>query len=183
MYNILLIIQILVAIGIIGLVLMQHGKGADAGAAFGGGGSAGGAASGSVFGARGAGNFLSRTTAVLAFAFFVNSMALAWLVSHRGDTATSDSIVDSVLSVEKTAAPVVDTAPGDVPDAPESASPSMESTESDVSDVPEAESAAPTESATDDVPTAEATGSMADDVPDAPVKEEKASKETESAKE
>lgn len=79
LYNILLIVQLVVSLGIIGLVLMQHGKGADAGAAFGGG---GGGASGSVFGSQGSGNFLSRSTAILATIFFVNSLLLAWLVAH-----------------------------------------------------------------------------------------------------
>ncbi len=87
-YNILLIVQILVALGIIGLVLIQHGKGADAGAAFGGG------SSGTVFGSAGAGSFLSRATAVLAAVFFANSLALAWIVSHS--TGEAGSLVDSV---------------------------------------------------------------------------------------
>ena len=110
-YNILLIVQIVVALSIIGLVLIQHGKGADAGAAFGGG------ASGSVFGSRGSGNFLSRSTGILAAVFFANSLALAWLVAHRDTGLTADQ---SVVPVEKArevrAAPVVvPTAPSDVP--------------------------------------------------------------------
>ena len=68
LYNILLIVQIVVSVAIIVLVLMQQGKGADAGAAFGSG------ASGTVFGARGSANFLSRATAILATVFFVNSI-------------------------------------------------------------------------------------------------------------
>ncbi len=161
MYNILLIVQILVAISIISLVLMQHGKGADAGAAFGGGGSAGGgaSASGSVFGARGAGNFLSRTTAILAFAFFANSMALAWLVSNRGDDATSISVLDSVVPTQVVAP--VETTPGDVPDAPDAASPVVGSAENDVPD------AAPEAAPTNDVPEAESTEPATSDVPDA----------------
>lgn len=63
LYNILLIVQIIVSVAIIVLVLMQHGKGADAGAAFGSG------ASGTIFGSQGSGNFLSRTTAILATVF------------------------------------------------------------------------------------------------------------------
>jgi preprotein translocase subunit SecG len=69
------IVHILVALGIIGLVLIQHGKGADMGAAFGSG------ASGSLFGATGSANFLSRTTAVLAAVFFVTSLTLTYLHS------------------------------------------------------------------------------------------------------
>ena len=75
--TILTVIHMLAAIGIIGLVLIQHGKGADAGAAFGAG--AAGGASGSVFGAQGSGNFLSRSTAILATVFFVTSLSLAYL--------------------------------------------------------------------------------------------------------
>jgi preprotein translocase subunit SecG len=111
-YNILLIVQIIVALSIIGLVLIQHGKGADAGAAFGGG------ASGSVFGARGSGNFLSRSTAILATVFFANSLALAWLVAHRGDSSLSAdrSVVPAEQTQKVRPAPVVEpTAPSDVP--------------------------------------------------------------------
>jgi preprotein translocase subunit SecG len=111
-YNILLIVQIIVALSIIGLVLIQHGKGADAGAAFGGG------ASGSVFGSRGSGNFLSRSTGILAAVFFANSLALAWLVAHRGDSSLSadQSVVPAEQTREVRPAPVVEpTAPSDVP--------------------------------------------------------------------
>lgn len=66
--TLLLVAQILSALGVIGLVLLQHGKGADVGAAFGSG------ASGSLFGATGSANFLSRTTAVLATVFFVATL-------------------------------------------------------------------------------------------------------------
>lgn len=75
LYGILLVVQVAVAIALIALVLMQHGKGADAGAAFGSG------ASATVFGARGSANFLSRSTAILAVVFFVNSMSLAYLAA------------------------------------------------------------------------------------------------------
>lgn len=79
MFQILLITHVIITVGIIGLVMIQHGKGADAGAAFG----AGASASGTVFGAQGAGNFLSRTTAILAVMFFATSLTLAWLSSQR----------------------------------------------------------------------------------------------------
>ena len=110
-YNVLLIVQIIVALCIIGLVLMQHGKGADAGAAFGGG------ASGTVFGSRGSGNFLSRATGILAAIFFANSLALAWLVSHRGDVFSGEkSVVPQTETVEKErAAPTAPPVPSDVP--------------------------------------------------------------------
>lgn len=78
----LLVIHVFLSIGIIGLVLLQRGKGADAGAALGGG------SSGSVFGSQGSSNFLSRATAVLATGFFVVSLTLAYLASNR-EQATS----------------------------------------------------------------------------------------------
>jgi preprotein translocase subunit SecG len=84
-----LMVHILAALGIIGLVLMQHGKGADMGAAFGSG------ASGSLFGSSGSANFLSRSTAVLAVVFFLTSLGL----SHLFFTApkTSGSIMEGVV--------------------------------------------------------------------------------------
>src|ERR687886_2704704 len=75
--NLLIVLHVLVALGIIGLVLLQHGKGADMGSGFGGG------ASGSLFGATGSANFLSRTTGVLAAVFFVLSLALAYTATRR----------------------------------------------------------------------------------------------------
>jgi preprotein translocase subunit SecG len=72
-----LIAHTLIALGIIALVLLQRGKGADAGAAFGAG------ASGTVFGSRGSGSFFSRATAILATAFFASSLTLAYLSSQR----------------------------------------------------------------------------------------------------
>ncbi|MGH8671023.1 MAG: preprotein translocase subunit SecG [Burkholderiales bacterium] len=71
------IVHLLTALGIIGLVLLQHGKGADMGAAFGGG------ASGGLFGATGAANFLSRATAVLVAVFFATSLALTYITVHE----------------------------------------------------------------------------------------------------
>ena len=75
--NVLIIAHVLVALSIIGLVLLQHGKGADMGSGFGGG------ASSSLFGATGSANFLSRATAVLATIFFVLSLALAYAATQR----------------------------------------------------------------------------------------------------
>jgi preprotein translocase subunit SecG len=86
----LLIVQVILSISLIVLVLMQHGKGADAGAAFGSG------ASSTVFGSKGSGNFLSKSTAVLATLFFVVCMSLAYIGSHRND---SGSLMQSVTSV------------------------------------------------------------------------------------
>ncbi|PID49753.1 MAG: preprotein translocase subunit SecG [Proteobacteria bacterium] len=117
LYNILLILQIIVSVAMIVLILMQHGKGADAGAAFGSG------ASGTVFGSRGSGNFLSRTTAMLAAVFFLNSLGLAWLVSNR--SVESSSIMNQVQiqesvddAVEVPAAPVAVDSESTVPAPP-----------------------------------------------------------------
>ncbi len=77
MESIVWFVHILVALSVIGLVLLQHGKGADMGAAFGSG------ASGSLFGVSGSANFLSRATAVLVAMFFLTSLTLAYLSSHR----------------------------------------------------------------------------------------------------
>ncbi len=94
MYTVLVIVQVIVAIGLIVLVLLQQGKGADAGAAFGSG------SSGTVFGARGAANFLSRTTAWLAAIFFGTSLALAYVV--HGQSAPK-SVVDAIAPVQPVA--------------------------------------------------------------------------------
>ena len=111
MHTVLVVVQVVIAIGLIGLVLIQHGKGADAGAAFGSG------ASGTVFGARGAANFLSRATAWLAAAFFIASLALAYLVS-AGRTS-SGSVVDAIEPATPVlSAPAADAAPAAPTDAP-----------------------------------------------------------------
>ena len=94
--NVLIVLHVVVALAIIGLVLLQHGKGADMGSGFGGG------ASGSLFGATGSANFLSRITAVLATLFFLLSLALAYVATHR--TADGGSVVDRVPAKAKSAA-------------------------------------------------------------------------------
>jgi preprotein translocase subunit SecG len=76
-FNVAIILHVLVAMVIIGLVLLQHGKGADMGSGFGGG------ASSSLFGATGSANFLSRATAILATIFFLTSLGLAYLATQR----------------------------------------------------------------------------------------------------
>ncbi len=86
--TILLAVQMLSAVVMIGLILVQHGKGADMGAAFGSGGS------GSLFGASGSANFLSRTTAVLATVFFVSTLLLAYFGSVR-PAARSNSVLEN----------------------------------------------------------------------------------------
>lgn len=90
LYTILVVVQVLIAVTLVGLILLQHGKGADAGAAFGSG------ASGTVFGARGSANFLSRTTAALATLFFAVSLSLAYLVSGAGTGGGEESVTESL---------------------------------------------------------------------------------------
>src|SRR5210317_1822360 len=91
----------LIAILIIVLVLLQRGKGADAGAAFGAG------ASGTVFGARGSGSFFSRATAILATAFFVSSLTLAYLSSQHSGTPESLLEGAAIIEEQTDAAPVI----------------------------------------------------------------------------
>lgn len=86
MYQIIIVIHVLLGLGVISLVLIQHGKGADAGAAF------GSASSGSVFGAQGASSFLSRATAILATLFFATSLGLAVL---SGQTNSEVDLMDT----------------------------------------------------------------------------------------
>jgi preprotein translocase subunit SecG len=87
--TLLIVLHVLVALAIIGLVLLQHGKGADMGSGFGGG------ASGSLFGATGSANFLSRTTAVLAAIFFVLSLALAYTATRK-PAAEGGGVIDVI---------------------------------------------------------------------------------------
>jgi preprotein translocase subunit SecG len=94
--NVFIVVHVLVALAIIGLVLLQHGKGADMGSGFGGG------ASGSLFGATGSANFLSRATAVLATIFFALSLALAYLATHR-TTTEGGGVMDAVRQQQKAA--------------------------------------------------------------------------------
>ncbi|MCP4145303.1 MAG: preprotein translocase subunit SecG [bacterium] len=87
----LLVAQVLLSISLIALVLLQHGKGADAGAAFGSG------ASATVFGAKGSGNFLTKATSIVAFLFFSTCLSLAYLAANREGPA---SIMDSVVETQ-----------------------------------------------------------------------------------
>ena len=94
MESIIWVIHSLAALGVIGLVLLQHGKGADMGAAFGSG------ASGSLFGVSGSTNFLSRSTAVLVAVFFTTSLTLAYLSGHR---AKQSSVINHLQIKEQQA--------------------------------------------------------------------------------
>ena len=112
-FQIILIIHVLLALGLVALILMQHGKGADAGAAFGAG------ASGSVFGARGANSFMYKLTASVAFGFFVTSLTLAYLATNEtSGESEPTSIMEQVT-------------PSDIPMIAPVA------LESDISDIPE----------------------------------------------
>lgn len=87
--TLVLVLQLLTALVMIGLVLIQHGKGADMGASFGGG------SSGSLFGATGSANFLSRSTAACATVFFVSTLALAFMANDlSGGPITGGSVLD-----------------------------------------------------------------------------------------
>jgi len=122
MQTIFLVVHVLLALGIIGLVLIQHGKGADAGAAFGSG------ASSTVFGARGSASFLTRMTAGLATIFFVTSLSLAYFATGGRDTQstiekllpTQTESATPAASEEQPAVPVASDKPGDLPVAPAS---------------------------------------------------------------
>ncbi len=112
MLTILLAVQMLSAIAMIALILMQHGKGADAGAAFGG----GGAGSASLFGASGGANFLSRTTGVLAAVFLASTLGLAYFGNLRATTPGSGSVLEgSVLPVQSPAAAQIPDSAGSTP--------------------------------------------------------------------
>ncbi|MDO8958508.1 MAG: preprotein translocase subunit SecG [Rhodocyclaceae bacterium] len=105
LFTITLTAHILVGLTVIGLVLMQHGKGADMGAAFGGG------ASGSLFGATGSANFLSRATAVLATIFFLTSLGLAYMASKQPTTVGGSVMDKAVQQAPSSSAPAVVPAP------------------------------------------------------------------------
>ena len=128
--TVILVMHVLVALAVIGLVLLQHGKGADMGSGFGGG------SSGSLFGATGSANFLSRATAVLATVFFLTSLGLAYLATNK--PKSGGGVLDAVKTQPATGSEkAVEKAP-----------------EKSASDKPAAE-----------VPKAPAAGSKAKDVP------------------
>ena len=110
--NVLIVLHVLVALAIIGLVLLQHGKGADMGSGFGGG------ASGSLFGATGSANFLSRATAVLAAIFFTLSLALAY-VATRAPAEQGGGVIDVIRKQQtEKPAPKAEEKPAAQPAAP-----------------------------------------------------------------
>ena len=94
--SLVLVVHVIAALGIIGLVLIQHGKGADMGSGFGGG------ASNTVFGSGGAGNFLTRMTTWIAIAFFLTSFGLAYVARERSTLALTEGM-PQIEKVEETA--------------------------------------------------------------------------------
>src|SRR5205809_2852052 len=107
----LLAVHVLVAAALVGFVLLQHGKGADMGAAFGSG------SSGSLFGAAGSANFLSRTTAILATVFFLSSLGLTWFATSRSATrgAVPQGVMETLPAPAAPKASDVPATPGGAP--------------------------------------------------------------------
>jgi preprotein translocase subunit SecG len=105
LFSILFAVQILSALVMIGLILMQHGKGADAGAAFGGG------ASTSLFGASGGANFLSRSTAVMATVFLISTLVLAYVGGQARPSAAAGSVLETATPALEVPAPTAPVAP------------------------------------------------------------------------
>jgi len=134
LHNLVIIVHLFVGLGIVGLVLLQRGKGADAGAGFGAG------ASGTVFGARGSASFLSRATAVLAAMFFATSLALAYLA---GEQTAPTSLMEQGVEMP---APGVDIVPppADEPQLPTLPAVGIDSGAADAPAAPD-EGEAPTE--------------------------------------
>jgi len=145
--TLLLVVHLLVAVVVCGFILLQHGKGADMGAAFGSG------ASGSVFGAAGSANFLSRTTAILAAVFFLSSLGLTWLATSRSGPK---SVIQQGVMEQMPAPKASDVPPAPAPaPAPAGAAPG--------SATEPAKTAAPGAPATG--PAGNAAGSKSGDVP------------------
>ncbi len=112
MYQALLVIYLLVSIALIGFILIQQGKGADAGASFGGG------ASGTIFGSAGSANFLSRTTAILAIIFFTISIVIGNINSHRNNVVQGkfDDLSQTAEQLQqKQDVPVLENKNSDIP--------------------------------------------------------------------
>lgn len=130
MYQVIIVFHVLVGLGVVGLVLMQQGKGADAGAAFGSG------ASGTIFGARGSSSFLSRATAILAALFFTTSLGLAILGGKQVqtkdimDVPAAPSELPLINNSEVPAAPASNGQQSTVPQPPAAEVPAAPATQS-----------------------------------------------------
>ncbi|MGO4376744.1 preprotein translocase subunit SecG [Pseudoduganella sp. RAF19] len=116
LFNLIVVVQVLSAVAIVGLVLLQHGKGADMGAAFGSG------ASGSLFGATGSSNFLSKSTALAAAIFFAATLGLSMMANQRG-VSTGGGVMENVTvpAPVKGSAAIPSAAPVAAPAATEAA--------------------------------------------------------------
>ena len=130
LFNLIVVLQVLSALAIIGLVLVQHGKGADMGAAFGSG------ASGSLFGASGSSNFLSKSTAIAAAIFFAATLALAYFGTNRPSASVSGGVMERAPAPAAPASNAGNAVPNTAPAAP--AAPAAAPTQ----DVPQAPAAA-----------------------------------------
>lgn len=122
--TVVVVVHLLVALGVVGLVLVQQGKGADAGASFGSG------ASATVFGSQGSATFLSRFTGILAAVFFITSLGLAYFAKEKADALSNVGLPDPAALEVQPSKPAADDVPvleeqkpatqsGDVPQAPE----------------------------------------------------------------
>jgi preprotein translocase subunit SecG len=117
MDTLILAIHMVISVLLVGLILIQHGKGADAGAAaLGGGGGGGGGASSSLFGSQGSASFLSRTSAILAMLFFISSLTLAYFAGRTDRVeSVTEAVVPTMSIPEKDAAKPT---PADLPELP-----------------------------------------------------------------
>jgi len=148
LFNLVIVVQVISALAIIGLVLLQHGKGADMGAAFGSG------ASGSLFGASGSSNFLSKSTAVAAAVFFASTLALAYMGNTRTVT-TSGGVMERMNNPANNAGSAV-------PNTTTPAAPVNDVPAAPTAGVPAAPAAAPATAPAADVPAAPAAPAPAD---------------------
>jgi preprotein translocase subunit SecG len=116
MDTLILAIHMVISVLLVGLILIQHGKGADAGAAALGGGGGGGGASSSLFGSQGSASFLSRTSAILAMLFFISSLTLAYFAGRTDRVeSVTEAVVPTMSIPEKDAAKPT---PADLPELP-----------------------------------------------------------------
>ena len=148
LFNLVIVVQVISALAIIGLVLLQHGKGADMGAAFGSG------ASGSLFGASGSSNFLSKSTAVAAAIFFASTLALAYMGNTR-TVATSGGVMERMNNPANNAGSAV-------PNTTTPAAPVNDVPAAPTAGVPAAPATAPATAPAADVPAAPAAPAPAD---------------------
>jgi preprotein translocase subunit SecG len=133
LFNLIVVLQVLSALAIIGLVLVQHGKGADMGAAFGSG------ASGSLFGASGSSNFLSKSTAIAAAIFFAATLALAYFGTNRPAANVGGGVMERAPAAVIVPSSPASKAGNAVPNtAPAAATPAAPAPSAPVQDVPQA---------------------------------------------